>query len=134
MVADMIEVIVISVGFGFMLGKYFKRDYDDGFIDGIEWVSKRKSHKRRSKMYTSKQMLDMATHFWNKQHSIEIVPKSPGKPGAWAVMVSDSEAVTPNLELVPIESIFSAPSNVFYPTLEKAFAIMEAYITKKKEE
>lgn len=85
-------------------------------------------------MYTNKQMLDMATAFWNKTHGIEILPRCACKPGAWAVMVSDSEAVAPNLELVPVESLFSAPSNIFYPTIEKAFAIMEAYIAHKKDE
>jgi Pyruvate/2-oxoacid:ferredoxin oxidoreductase gamma subunit len=82
--------------------------------------------------YTTKQMLEMSTGFWNKKYGIEIVQKHPGKPGAWVVMVSDSEAIDMHLELQPVVSLFSASSDIFYPTIEKAFAIMEAYLLKKK--
>lgn len=83
--------------------------------------------------YTTRQMLDMATGFWHKQYGIEIKQRVPGKKGEWLVMVSENEALAPNLEVVLVENDRLPPSLVVYPTIDKAFAVMEAFLLRKKE-
>lgn len=83
--------------------------------------------------YTPKQMLDMATHFWDPKHQIEVLLPNPANRKRWVVMVSDSECLTSNLDLVMVDSPKRAPDNASFSTIEKAFAVMEAYLLRKKD-
>jgi uncharacterized protein (DUF952 family) len=80
---------------------------------------------------TTKQMLDMATSFYHKS-GVEIQARLHRGEKYYLVLLSDNEAITQELDVVPATTAHLFPCNAKFSSVEKAFAVLEAYTVSNK--